>query len=78
MTTTITGDVVLTTDRSESSYGIPVLVLSGTAYGPADKLPWGSRADKWVCDIVSGGIQKWWDQEVARRPLLGKFTNFIA
>ena len=30
----IAKNVVLTTDRAESSYGIPVLVIDGAAYGP--------------------------------------------
>ena len=29
-------DCTLTTERAESSYGLPVLVLEGIAYGPAD------------------------------------------
>jgi len=29
-------DGLLTTDHSRSSYGMPVLVVGGTAYGPAD------------------------------------------
>jgi hypothetical protein len=35
---TILGNAILTTDHAASSYGIPVLVLDGVAYGPADKL----------------------------------------
>jgi len=30
---------VLTTDHAASSYGVPVLVTLGAAYGPADILP---------------------------------------
>lgn len=31
-------NVVLTTDHSASSYGIPVALINGKAYGPADRL----------------------------------------
>ena len=34
----------LTTDHAASSHGLPVLVVSGEAYGPADRLPAGWRA----------------------------------
>lgn len=31
----------LSTERAESSYGQPVLVIDGTAYGVGDETPWG-------------------------------------
>jgi hypothetical protein len=31
--------IKLTTDHAASSYGIPVLVIDGEAYGPADETP---------------------------------------
>jgi hypothetical protein len=33
--------LTLTTARAESSYGVPVLVIEGEAYGPADMTPAG-------------------------------------
>ncbi len=41
-------DVVLTTEHAASSYGLPVLVLGGTAYGPGDVLPSGETAAEYV------------------------------
>lgn len=41
----------LTTEHNQSSYGIPVLVIDGDAYGPADPLPYprpsSLRGHKW-------------------------------
>lgn len=37
---------VLTTEHSASSYGLPVLLIGGEAYGPHDILPGGRRADR--------------------------------
>ncbi len=34
----------LTTEHSQSSYGVPVLVIDGVAYGAMDKLPNGEIA----------------------------------
>lgn len=44
MTLEITKDLTLTDERAESSYGIPVLVTGGIAYGKSDILPapWGA------------------------------------
>jgi hypothetical protein len=39
----------LTDERAESSYGQPVLVIEGAAYGPGDILPSGRRA----CDCIA-------------------------
>ena len=33
----ITDRIAFSTDRPEASYGIPVLVIDGAAYGPADE-----------------------------------------
>jgi hypothetical protein len=38
----------LTTDHAASSYGLPVLVCDGEAYGPGDILPSGESAAEWV------------------------------
>lgn len=38
----------LTTDHPASSYGLPVLVVDGEAYGPSDILPSGESAAAWV------------------------------
>ena len=35
----LTSEIELTDERAESSYGIPVLVIGGNAYGKADLLP---------------------------------------
>jgi hypothetical protein len=37
-------DYELTTEHSSSSYGVPVLVIDGIAYGAMDKLPNGEIA----------------------------------
>lgn len=34
----------LTTEHAASSYGVPVLVVDGVAYGPGDWVPIGDRA----------------------------------
>jgi hypothetical protein len=39
MKTTLIDGMELTNERSESSYGIPVLVINGDAYGRGDVLP---------------------------------------
>lgn len=39
MTYKLTAEIELSDERSESSYGIPVLVIGGNAYGKADQLP---------------------------------------
>jgi len=36
---------VLTIDHPSSSYGLPVLVIDGQAYGPADETPLGPAAE---------------------------------
>ena len=43
--------ITLTTAHAASSYGVPVLVIDGQAYGPADMTPAGITA----ADLV----QKW-------------------
>ena len=59
----------LTNEHSASSYGIPVLVIEGQAYGPADALPyprpaslrahkleWTGAAPVWlVCRLAAKG-----------------------
>lgn len=40
--------VTLTTDHAASSYGMPVLVVDGEAYGSLDILPNGDYAVEWV------------------------------
>lgn len=45
----------LTTNRAESSHGIPVLTdANGTAYGPADILPSGESARSLVSRLSTG------------------------
>ena len=53
-------DLTLTTEHSQSSYGMPVLVYQGTAYGPGDLLP---AAPGWM----GGGQQYAWHVVLARR-----------
>lgn len=51
-------DAMLTTDHATSSYGQPVLVIAGEAYGPWDYLPNGMVARAWVrmaWDVGTGG-----------------------
>lgn len=44
----------LTIDHPQSSYGLPVLVdQAGTAYGPADTLPDGTRAADWAVEHLA-------------------------
>lgn len=53
------GDATLTTDHAASSYGIPVLVLHGHAYGPGDVLVLGReevRAATYVRHQFRGAI----------------------
>lgn len=46
---------VLTTEHAASSYGIPVLVVAGAAYGPGDSLPSGCLAAELVRRFLNGG-----------------------
>ena len=39
MTYKLTAEIELSDERAESSYGIPVLLIGGNAYGKADLLP---------------------------------------
>jgi hypothetical protein len=41
-------EVLLTTDHAASSYGVPVLLIDGQAYGPGDILPSGDLAAAYV------------------------------
>jgi hypothetical protein len=40
--------LTLTTDHAASSYGIPVLVIDGTAYGRLDHMPEGKGELGWL------------------------------
>ena len=52
----ITGESFLTTERSESSYGIPVLVTSNGVYGPGDRLfPENDELSWMYGDIMTAG-----------------------
>ena len=42
--------ITLIDDRAESSYGIPVAVFDGIAYGPADLIPFGPSEMAWLKD----------------------------
>jgi hypothetical protein len=44
----LNGRLLLTTQRAESSYGIPVLVVAGQAYGPSDTVPADEPLDYFV------------------------------
>lgn len=41
----------LTTEHPSSNYGIPVLIVDGTAYGAMDELPNGNKAFYFVQDL---------------------------
>jgi len=43
-------ELTLTTEHASSSYGRPVLVVDGQAYGPGDRLPDGRIAGDLVQD----------------------------
>jgi hypothetical protein len=47
-TITITTDAVLTTDHAASSYGRPVLVVAGVAYGAADVVTFDFKPDAFL------------------------------
>lgn len=52
----------LTTEHAASSYGIPVLVVGETAYGPGDVLPTGETARAFVGRFLIGSppqIGRW-------------------
>lgn len=56
------GAAVLTTEHAASSYGVPVLVVGGEAYGPGDALPSGFPAGDLVRRFVNGanaGAGRW-------------------
>ena len=40
--------LTLTTDHAASSYGIPVLVINGNAYGQLDRMPEGKGELGWL------------------------------
>lgn len=44
----------LTTEHASSSYGIPVLVMDGQAYGPADLLPYWPEMAMAAAEYVAG------------------------
>lgn len=46
-----TDTIILTTTHAASSYGVPVLVIDGEAYGPADMTPAGI--------IAADVVQEW-------------------
>ncbi|MGD0728363.1 MAG: hypothetical protein ABSB63_22875 [Spirochaetia bacterium] len=46
----------LSDERSESSYGIPVAIIDGVAYGPADLLETGEHAAQRV-EIEAGAAR---------------------
>ena len=41
-------DMSLTTDRAESSYNVPVLIVGGNAYGKNDLMPEGKGELGWL------------------------------
>lgn len=41
-------DITLSTEHAACSYGLPVVVADGQAYGPGDVLPGGKLATEWV------------------------------
>jgi len=45
--------IVLTTDHPQSSYGVPVALIDGEAYGPADRVQGGMTAAAIVADWAS-------------------------
>lgn len=45
--------ITLTNERAESSYGIPVAVFNGAAYGPADSIPFGPAEMAWLEEPAS-------------------------
>ena len=49
--TDLTDTIILTTTHAASSYGVPVLVIDGEAYGPADMTPAGI--------IAADLVQEW-------------------
>jgi hypothetical protein len=44
--------IILTTEHAASSYGVPVLVIEGEAYGPADMTPEGTTAEEAVLRLT--------------------------
>ena len=50
--------LTLTTNHAASSYGRPVLVIGGEAYGPADMTPAGMTAAElvalWAARLIEG------------------------
>jgi hypothetical protein len=52
-TTATVDTLTLTTDHAASSYGRPVAVIDGEAYGPADQLPNGQTAAEVVRDMTA-------------------------
>ena len=50
-----TKKIEITDERSESSYGIPVCVIDGVAYGAGDKAPLYTRNDK-PEDFIGGNV----------------------
>lgn len=48
-------EMTLTTERGESSYGIPVLVVDGNAYGKDDIMPKGHDELGWLYEMDTAG-----------------------
>lgn len=55
-------EYVLTTEHPASHYGIPVLLVNGREYGPADVLPGGDVAcdvARTLADLVSQAVRRY-------------------
>lgn len=48
--------MTLATEHSASSYGIPVLVIDGEAYGPADHMPQGKGELGWLAPMETAAM----------------------
>ena len=47
-------NIIISDEHAASSYGIPVAVVDGEAYGPADSLPiWANDDLAWIPEIAS-------------------------
>jgi hypothetical protein len=79
MKTQITDAVMLTDEHSASANGIPVMLANfpggEKVLGPADKLPWGTRADIWLANLSGGGVKSWLESARKRSPQIDLFLR---
>jgi hypothetical protein len=61
-------ELLLTTEHAASSYGVPVAVIDGQAYGPADVVP---ETDRTAAELVRELAQRFLDADPGNYGIVG-------